>query len=92
MKAVLGYVNCCGDKNKIFRILANNGIKVIKTQDFIESLEHRVTIETENYSELNEIVEELNENCVYGVSVIRTYDWTVWSGSISKRLLKNLFK
>ena len=71
MKAVLEYTNCLQDGKNIFKILANNNIEVLKTR-LCTSLYPKIIIRIENYSELMNLVYELNNGSIYGVRVVRT--------------------
>ena len=72
MKAVLRYSDCMLDGKNVFRILATHGVEILRTKHKAYSTRHTVTIRVENVAKLNELVRNLNSNCTYDVTVIKT--------------------
>lgn len=71
MKAILQYTDCmCDDKN-IFGVLAKNNVEVIKTKQGQFSIYPLITIRVKDTDALNKILEQLNEESVYGVRVVK---------------------
>ena len=73
MKAVLQYIDISNDKRWFYGILAANNICVIKENRRID-FRRKVTISIKDYSELNDVVRELNEKTNYGVSVVKVFE------------------
>lgn len=71
MKVILQYTDCmCDDKN-IFGVLARNNVEVIKTKQGQFSIYPFITIRVKDTDALNKILEQLNEESVYGVRVAK---------------------
>lgn len=73
MKAVLQYTDVSNDKRWFYWILAANNICVIKEKRCID-FRRKVTISIKNYSELNDVVRELNKKTNCGVSVVKVFE------------------
>ena len=73
MKVILQYINLSDDKRWVYGILATNNICVIKEKCCID-FRRKVTISIKDYSELNDLVRELNEKTYYGVSIIKVFE------------------
>lgn len=70
VRAVLRYTDCLQDGRKVFFILAQKNIKVLKTkQDYTYP---EITIFIENWQKLNELVAVLNKICLYEVRIVET--------------------
>lgn len=73
MKVILQYINLSDDKRWFYGILATNNIGVIKEKCCID-FRRKVTINIKDYSELNDLVRELNEKTYYGVSIVKVFE------------------
>lgn len=73
MKVILQYINLSDDKRWFYGILATNNICVIKEKCCIDFC-RKVTINIKDYSELNDLVRELNEKTYYGVSIAKVFE------------------
>lgn len=71
MKAILQYTDCMGDAKNVFGVLALNNIEIIKTKQKSFSIYPLITIRVKDANTLNKILEQLNEESVYGVRVIK---------------------
>ena len=71
LKVVLRYTNCIQDGRNVFRILADNNIKILKTRKGL-SIYPKITIVVKDYNELNFLISELNHNCFYEIRVVKT--------------------
>ena len=72
LKVVLQYTDCLQDGRNVFKILANYGVAILKTQSRSCSIHPRITIVVRDYKELNDLVCVLNCNCEYEVRVVKT--------------------
>ncbi len=72
------------DGKQVFRVLAENNIKIIKTKIGTYCSQIRVIIEVNNYDEVNMLLAELNRHCAGGVKLIK-----VRGDSIFSRLRRN---
>lgn len=59
------------DGKKVFQVLAENNIKIIKTKLGTFCSQTRVIIEVKNYDEVNMLLAELNRRCTEGVKLIK---------------------
>ena len=71
LKVVLRYTDCLQDGRNVFRILADNNAKILKTRKGF-SIHPKITIVVKDYNELNLLISELNCNCSYEVRVVKT--------------------
>lgn len=71
LKVVLRYTNCIQDGRNVFRILADNNVKILKTRKGL-SIYPKITIVVKDYNELNFLISELNHNCFYEIRVVKT--------------------
>ena len=68
MRAVLQYRSWDQDGNKVFQILAENKIEILKTTD--DSTFPKVTIRIEDNKQLLSLVYDLNKACTREVKVL----------------------
>lgn len=71
MKVILQYTDCMSDDKNIFGVLARNNVEVIKTKQKKFSIYPLITIRVKDTDALNKILEQLNEESVYGVRVAK---------------------
>ena len=71
LKVVLRYTDCLQDGRNVFRILADNNAKILKTRKGF-SIYPKITIVVKDYNELNFLISELNHNCFYEIRVVKT--------------------
>lgn len=91
MRATLEY--SYEDKNIFWRSLTSKDVKVISSKSCDYGDLERVSIEIESYEELNKLVNELNQNTTYGVSIIKTSGILAsGNGRAAINLLRNLFR
>ena len=72
MKVTLRYTDLIGDGKNVFLILSRKNIKILKTRHG-SGVNHTITICIDNYTELNELLGELNRSCGYEVSVVKVH-------------------
>ena len=72
LKVVLQYTDCLQDGRRVFDILANYNVAILKTQSRSWSVHPRITIAIVDYPELNDLISSLNRNCLYEVRVVKT--------------------
>ncbi len=71
MKATLRYSDCLQDDRKVFRILAENNIDIVKIKIQEWSLVVYITIFVDSRQKLNELLYKLNCECPFEVSVVK---------------------
>lgn len=73
MRATIEYTDhlILRDGKKVFQVLAENNVKIIKTKLGTFVSQTRVIIEVKNYDEINMLLAELNRRCTEGVKLIK---------------------
>lgn len=71
LRAKLRYTDCLEDGKNVFRILSRNDVEILKTRRGL-SIYPIITVLIDSSSELNDLLRELNNNCAYEVSLVRT--------------------
>ena len=69
MIVVLKYNDFAADGKNVFRILADRNIKILKTKQKADN--PVVTIEVNDQNELNQLLSDLNTNCIFEVSIVQ---------------------
>lgn len=72
MRAILRYTECLQDGKNVFRVLARQNVKILQTKQRAYSIYPEITVLVSSRQELNEILYELNQNCVYEVQLVKT--------------------
>lgn len=72
LKVVLQYTDCLQDGRNVFKILADYGVVILKTQSRSWSIYPRITIVVVDYPKLNDLISALNHNCEHEVRVVKT--------------------
>lgn len=70
IKATLQYTDCMQDKCNVFRILTENKIVIIKTRPGW-SIYPKIVALFKDYTELWEVVYQLNVESIYGVTLVK---------------------
>ena len=71
MIAVLKYTDCLSDGKNVFKIIANRNIEVLKTKQKSFSICPYITIRINDQNELNQLLSDLNKNCIYEVRLVK---------------------
>jgi hypothetical protein len=71
LKATLRFTNYLNEDKRVFRALANCEVQVLKSKFKNYSTQATVTILVVSNDQLNFVLDVLNHDCVYGVSVIK---------------------
>ena len=71
LKAILQYTDCLQDGRNVFRVLAQNNIQILKTQNPIFGIYPKVTVMFEDNLQLNRVLYDLNQKCRYEVRLVK---------------------
>ena len=72
LKVTLRYTDCLQDGRRVFQIIANHNVIILKTKPAIFSIYPKVIILVDSIKSLNALVSDLNSKCSYEVSVVKT--------------------
>lgn len=72
MKVTLRYTDCLQDGRNVFSVLGRRNIKILKTRRGF-SIYPKITVVVKTYTELNELLNDLNRTCEYEVSVVKVH-------------------
>ena len=78
LRVVLKYTDCLQDGRNVFNVLAMNNIEILKTKIKSFSIYPRVTIRVKDYKELNDLISQLNQKCIYEVAVEKVKQERKW--------------
>ena len=81
------------DRHIFWYTLTSKNVKTINSKSCNYGKFERALIELESYEELNKLVNELNQNTAYGVSIVKTSGILAsGNGRTAIDLLRNLFR
>ena len=71
LKATLQFTDCCGDNKNVFGTLSKCGVQIIKSKFSAYTTTSTVTILVVSYDQLSSVLDVLNKNSLYGVSLLK---------------------